>query len=126
MTNKTAATVATKTDANGPMILGLEVSIRRLHFHIQAELGKTIARFGLRLGAVGALTAICAKPGISQTELAAVLAMERSNLVTIVDTLAQRGLIERQVVAGDRRRQALMPTSEGIGLSDQAKLAIAA
>ena len=59
--------------------------------------------------------------GLTQTQLADALQIERSNLVTIIDELAGRGLILRTAVVGDRRRYSLLPTEAGKDLAVAAR-----
>jgi DNA-binding MarR family transcriptional regulator len=51
--------------------------------------------------------------GLSQSELSRRLIMHRSNLTGLVDRLEQRGLVERQDVAEDRRAYRVSLTAKG-------------
>jgi DNA-binding MarR family transcriptional regulator len=51
--------------------------------------------------------------GLSQRQLAAAVKIHPSRLVSILDELEDRGLVERQAHAGDRRLYALHLTTEG-------------
>ena len=73
----------------------------------------TLAEYDLRAVSFSALSIIVGELGLTQTQLADALQIERSNLVTIIDELAGRNLIIRAPVAQDRRRHALMPTTAG-------------
>ena len=59
------------------------------------------------------LALIAANPGSSQTELASRAGLNKSALVGIVDQLEQRGLVERDRAASDRRRYQVSVTPEG-------------
>lgn len=61
----------------------------------------------------GLLRAIAAEPGRSQQTLAAQLGTPATRLVTLVDSLEQRGLVERRRNARDRRVYALHLTEAG-------------
>ncbi len=50
---------------------------------------------------------------LSQRELADCLKYDASNITSIVDTLARRGLLERQIDPTDRRVRRLIVTAEG-------------
>lgn len=80
---------------------------------IQADLARVLAGYELRAVSFSALSIVVGDPGLTQTQLADALQIERSNLVTILDELAGRNLIIRAPVANDRRRHALMPTAQG-------------
>lgn len=80
---------------------------------VQADLARVLTEYNLRAVSFSALSIIVGEPGLTQTQLADTLQIERSNLVTIIDELAGRGLIIRAPVAHDRRRHALMPTAAG-------------
>lgn len=88
---------------------------------VQADFAKTLAEYDLRAVSFSALSIIVGEPGLTQTQLADALQIERSNLVTIIDELAGRNLIVRAPVAQDRRRHALMPTTAGKQLAAVAK-----
>jgi DNA-binding MarR family transcriptional regulator len=82
--------------------------------------GHAAARFGERLAALeltrphaGVLRAIAASPGLSQQELATQLSIVPSRLVTLVDELEERGLVERRDHPEDRRVYALHLTPRG-------------
>ena len=92
---------------------------------VQADLARVLAEFGLRAVSFSALSIIVGEPGLTQTRLADALQIERSNLVTIIDELAERGLIIRAPVAHDRRRHALMPTTAGRKLAAAAQQGVA-
>jgi len=59
------------------------------------------------------LALIAANPGSSQTALAKRAGLNKSALVGIVDQLEQRGLVERDRAASDRRRYQVSVTREG-------------
>ena len=71
-----------------------------------------------------ALTLISDNPGLSQSQLADAMQVERPNLVVIVDELETRGLITRDRVPTDRRTYALNLTEEGEELLAQATRAV--
>jgi DNA-binding MarR family transcriptional regulator len=59
---------------------------------VKADLARTLEPFGLRMITFTALILIVDNPDLSQTQLAGALAIERSNLVTIVDDLEKERL----------------------------------
>ncbi len=71
------------------------------------------APHGLPTGSLTVLALIAANPGSSQTALARRAGLNKSALVGIVDQLEQRGLVERNRMASDRRRYQVSVTNEG-------------
>jgi len=65
-------------------------------------------------------------PGLSQTQLAEAMDVERPNLVVVVDELERRALITRNRVPSDRRAYALHATSNGAQLCARAVAAVTA
>jgi DNA-binding MarR family transcriptional regulator len=86
-----------------------------------AQLGSHAAsKFAERLGSLkfapyhaGILRILSQQPGISQQDLAKTLNMHASRLVSVLDELQQRGLIERRPSERDRRIHELHLNSEG-------------
>jgi len=61
----------------------------------------------------GALTVVEANPGLKQSELAHAVQLDRSTVVSVVDTLQRRGLVARRQLDGDRRANAVVLTAKG-------------
>ena len=101
-------------------------NMKRAFHMIQLDLNATLAPFGLRMVTFSALAVILDNPGLRQSQLAGLLAIERPNLVVILDELEQAGLIARARAVDDRRAYALSPTPEGIALGGKAREAVAA
>lgn len=80
---------------------------------IQADLTQTLKPFGLRMLTFTALVFIVDNPGMSQSQLADAMDIERPNLVILIDELEQRALIVRDRVQTDRRMYALRATLAG-------------
>jgi DNA-binding MarR family transcriptional regulator len=102
----------------------LGYALKRVTSLVQGDLVQVLAPFQLRITSFSALTVIVGRPGLTQTELAETLSIERSHLVQIIDGLAGNGWIERTAVAGDRRHYALLPTEEGVALLESARAAV--
>ncbi|MDU8925797.1 MarR family transcriptional regulator [Alisedimentitalea sp. MJ-SS2] len=94
--------------------------VKRAMSVLQADLNATLKPFGLRMVTYSALVMIVDNPGMRQTQLADALAIERPNLVVILDQLEERGLISRDKVPTDRRAYALNPTEQGRALCAEA------
>lgn len=81
---------------------------------------KVLAQFGLRRSTFASLSVIVDHPGLNQGQLADALAIERPNLVQIVDELERNGLIQRRKSPEDRRAYALCPKPKGKAVLDNA------
>lgn len=84
------------------------------------DLNDTLKPFELRMITYSALILIVDNPGLRQSQLADALAIERPNLVVIIDELERRELITRDRVPTDRRAYALMATEAGRQLCREA------
>jgi DNA-binding MarR family transcriptional regulator len=88
-------------------------NIRRASNVIQADLAAVLEPFGLRMITFSALVLVVDNPNLTQSQLAGALAIERSNLVVVVDELESRDFIVRNPVPNDRRAYALTATLAG-------------
>lgn len=79
--------------------------------------------FALRPADFSALLITEANPGLKQQALGEALSVQGPNLVTMLDQLAERGLLVRQQSQADRRAYALFLTAKGAALLNQAKQA---
>jgi DNA-binding MarR family transcriptional regulator len=75
--------------------------------------GERIAAAGLTPPQAGLLRVVAADPGRTQQAVAVQLGLLPSRLVTLVDELEGRGLIERRRDPADRRNSALHVTAAG-------------
>lgn len=99
-------------------------SMKRAFNAIQADVSRTLEPFGLRMITFSALAMIGDNAGLSQSQLAAGLSIERPNLVVIIDELEGRDLITRDRVPTDRRTYALQLTPEGATMLAQSTEAL--
>jgi DNA-binding MarR family transcriptional regulator len=67
-------------------------------------------------GLFGVLVIIEANPDLKQSELARATHLDRSTVVTVIDNLERRGLVERRVALHDRRSNAIRLTDAGSAL----------
>lgn len=67
-------------------------------------------------GLFGVLVIIEANPDLKQSELARATHLDRSTVVTVIDNLVRRGLVERRVALHDRRSNAIRLTDAGATL----------
>ncbi|RFZ86796.1 MarR family transcriptional regulator [Shinella sp. WSJ-2] len=97
--------------------------LRRAH-------GQFIQRFlhyfsvvNLRPTEYSVLAMIAENPGRKQSEIAAVLGIQRANFVSLMNDLEERCLTERRNVPNDRRSHALYLTPSGESLLNEARRA---
>lgn len=98
----------------------LGYQMKRAFNVIQTDLTQTLKPFKLRMLTYTALVLIVDNPGLSQSQLADAMDIERPNLVVIIDELEQRALIVRDRVLTDRRMYALRATLPGKRLCKKA------
>jgi DNA-binding MarR family transcriptional regulator len=67
-------------------------------------------------GLFGALVIIGANPDLKQSDLARATHLDRSTVVTVIDNLERRGLVQRRAALNDRRSNAIRLTAEGAAL----------
>jgi len=78
------------------------------------------AAFGLRRTTFSCLSLIIDNPGLRQSQLGETLAIERPNLVKIVEDLSSADLIRRETSKTDSRAYALFATPKGKALFQDA------
>ena len=98
--------------------------MKRAFNAIQADVNASLAPFDLRMLTFSALSVIVDNPGLRQSQLADALAIERPNLVIVVDELERRDLITRDPAPDDRRAYALKATLQGLRLFEKALEAV--
>ncbi|TAN55884.1 MAG: MarR family transcriptional regulator [Rhodospirillales bacterium] len=74
---------------------------------------RTLRPFDITPTRFGALVLIEANPGLSQMQLARAIRLDRSTLVTLLDHLEGRSLVQRHPSASDKRTNELVLTGEG-------------
>jgi DNA-binding MarR family transcriptional regulator len=91
----------------------LGYNLKRAYMLMHADFRRAMGADGPTPRSFAILSLVVETPGISQSDLARILGIERSGLVAIVDELQARGYLERVSVPDDRRVQALQPTGDG-------------
>lgn len=96
-----------------PVLLGY--ALRRAQSAVFADFAATFARAGEALtpGEFGLLELVARNAGLSQTNLARALGIDRSTLVPILDRLQERGILVRRRSPTDGRTHALALTASG-------------
>jgi DNA-binding MarR family transcriptional regulator len=94
-----------------PDLLGYH--LRRAQVAMFQDFAATLNGAEITPGQFGVLALIEANEGLSQTQLARILGIDRSTLVGVLDKLEARGLIERGARPDDRRSHALALSRAG-------------
>jgi DNA-binding MarR family transcriptional regulator len=87
--------------------------IRRLQVWVFQDFIRTLAPVDIRPAQYSVLVVIAANPGLSQSDLADRLGIERARLVRLLDKLEKRELTRRLPSRTDRRSHELRLTREG-------------
>lgn len=100
-------------DGAPPRRPGNSFLLAQLGAHAAARFAQRIKELDLTPAQAGLLRQVAWRPGQSQQALAATLGTPPSRLVLLVDSLEERGLIERRRNPDDRRNYALYLTDAG-------------
>lgn len=95
--------------------------IRRVQIWIFQDFIRRLSRIDISPAQFSVLVVIGANEGLSQSELAATLGIERARLVRMLHLLERRGLTQRLPSSADGRRHALRLTRAGQGALRRAK-----
>jgi DNA-binding MarR family transcriptional regulator len=95
-----------------PGLIGYQ--LRLAQRAIFADFAQTMNGAGISPGLFGILVIVDANAGLTQQSLADAAHLDRSTVVTVLDKLEQRGLVERR--AADRRSNGLFLTPQGARL----------
>ena len=95
----------------------------RLGREARRQFTQILSAWELQSSHYGILLLLEAIGQASQQQLAQQLSIDRANMVALLDTLQQRGFIQRQADPGDRRRHIVKLTAEGLGELQQIRQA---
>jgi DNA-binding MarR family transcriptional regulator len=95
--------------------------IRRLQLWVFQDFIRTLAPVDIGPAQYSVLAVIAANPGLSQSDVADRLGIERARLVRLLDRLERRGLTRRLNSRSDRRSHALRLTRAGHNTLRRAK-----
>ncbi|MDQ1078702.1 MarR family winged helix-turn-helix transcriptional regulator [Pseudoroseomonas cervicalis] len=109
----------------GPLPGLLGHLLRRAHTRMLLDFTESTAEYGITSGEFALLCLVEANPGITLGQLAQAAGLDKSTLSPAVQRLAERGLVERHAVSGDRRAQALHLSEAGQALLPPFKARIA-
>ncbi|HEX3501413.1 MAG TPA: MarR family transcriptional regulator [Stellaceae bacterium] len=94
-----------------PTLLGYQ--LRRAQIAVFQNFARAMADFDVTPGRFGVLEVIAANGGLSQSELGAILGIDRSTVVAVIDRLEADGLVRRMKAPNDRRSHALQLSEKG-------------
>jgi DNA-binding MarR family transcriptional regulator len=100
-------------DTSGKKLPAPAFLLAQVGAHAASKFGERIAAIGLTPPDAGIFRLLATTQGISQQDLSAKLGIHPSRLVSILDELESRGLVERKPNAEDRRQYALHLTAKG-------------
>jgi DNA-binding MarR family transcriptional regulator len=96
------------------MLTGLVgYALRRAEVKMRQHFARTLAEWDITGADLSVLELIAANAAVTQADLGAALDIKRPNMVSLIDRLARRGLLERKVYEHDRRNQILSLTRKG-------------
>jgi DNA-binding MarR family transcriptional regulator len=98
--------------------------LAKLHAAGSVLNNRALADFGLRERSFSVLTLACSGLEPTQRELADFLSLDPSQVVSLVDDLERRGLVERTQGKQDRRAKIITSTTEGRKMHTKARSAL--
>jgi DNA-binding MarR family transcriptional regulator len=106
-----------------PRLVGYQLRLAQLA--VFRDFDRATADLGLTPGRFGMLVLIEANPGVTQSELARAVGLDRSTMVALLDQLEDRRLVARRQ-GEDRRTNGLWLTAAGERLLGRVKRRVAA
>ncbi|WP_461188486.1 MarR family winged helix-turn-helix transcriptional regulator [Arthrobacter sp. Z4-13] len=106
--------------------IGNDIGLLLAKLHAAGSLlnNRALADFGLRERSFSVLTLACSGLEPTQRELADFLSLDPSQVVSLVDDLERRGLVERTQGKQDRRAKIITSTKEGGKMHAKARAAL--
>ena len=106
-----------------PELIGYQLRLTQIA--IFRDFAMSLGELDITPGLFGVLVIIDANPGLKQTELAKATHLDRSTVVSVIDNLERRALVERRAAASDRRSNSLHLTADGKTLLKRLKRLVA-
>lgn len=106
-----------------PDLIGYQLRLAQIA--IFRDFATTLGALDITPGLYGMLVIIEANPGLKQSALAKAAHLDRSTVVSVIDNLERRALVERRAADSDRRSNALHLTAEGAVLLKKLKRMVA-
>src|SRR5512137_2411632 len=90
--------------------------LRQAQIAVFRDFTATTGSLDITPGLFAVLVLIEGNAGLKQSELAKAVRLDRSTVVSVIDKLERRGLVDRHAGASDRRSNALRLTAKGTAL----------
>jgi DNA-binding MarR family transcriptional regulator len=110
----------------GPLTDLVGFHLRQAQIAVFRDFVDTMGALDVTPGLFAVLVLVDCNPGLKQSELARAVHLDRSTVVSVIDTLERRGLVARHAVENDRRSNALALTPDGEALLKQLKRRVSA
>lgn len=92
---------------------------------VAKSVSEALAPLGLRVRSYSVLAFVCEQAeGVTQRRLAALMGLDPSQIVALVDDLEDRGLVSRGMDPNDRRNKLITATREGHRVRHAAQLRV--
>lgn len=122
--------MSTNKKTDGSISLGLlpnlvGYQLRLAQIALFRDFAESLGDHEVTPGLFGVLVIIEANPDLKQSELAKAAHLDRSTVVSVIDNLERRQLVERRAAPNDRRSNALRLTPEGAALLKKLKRLVA-
>ncbi|WP_285593657.1 MarR family winged helix-turn-helix transcriptional regulator [Actinomycetospora sp. NBRC 106378] len=95
--------------------------LKHAHLALEQRSDTALGPTGLTSRDLGVLRVIAGGVARSQQEVAALLGVDRTTMVALVDSLERRGIVVRRPAEHDRRRNVVALTGAGEDLFDEAE-----
>jgi DNA-binding MarR family transcriptional regulator len=95
--------------------------LKHAHLALEQRTDAALADVGLTARDLGVLRVIAGGEARSQQEVAAVLGVDRTSMVALLDALERRGIVARKPSEHDRRRNVVELTQDGRNLFQRAE-----
>lgn len=118
------------TEAETPRLATAQIAndvgllLAKLHGAGSVLNNNALADYGLRERSFSVLTLACSALEPTQRELAEFLSLDPSQVVSLIDDLEKRGLVERTTGKQDRRVKIIGSTEEGHRIHSKARAAL--
>ncbi|MHA2789873.1 MarR family winged helix-turn-helix transcriptional regulator [Corynebacterium sp. S7] len=112
--------MATNNDLPAALVTSPSFQVERVRRRTRDEVESEMSKNGTTMREYWVLTCIVDQNAASQSHLSALLAIDASDMVRLIDSLEKNGWASRERDPKDRRRQIVAPTKEGTKM--QAKL----
>ncbi len=106
-----------------PDLLGYQLRLAQIALF--RDFSDSLGEYAITPGLFGVLVIIESNPDLKQSDLARAAHLDRSTVVSVIDNLERRNLVERRPALNDRRSNALRLTEDGTALLRKLKRLVA-